>query len=475
VTRFRERRFGALVSSTLVMAILLSLPNVATATASKSSEAGAAAAATWAYGAEKTISASGTSRNGTFSLTAHFGYQVLVEQSLAAGGVVSLSAHRTMGASFIVTYCVPACTRPVATATLTYHAFEVIDGFANFTRNGTVHVGNASVPALGLLNSASRLRAGAFENDSATVRGLLAVRTSTAHLATSLNGQVVVNFTPALGLIPLAPASGEQWSSAAAYTGSASWAVSFDYGRHAMNGTSVQRTGGKPGSLPLAGNVTLTGTDQGPLALSNVSSSQRVSLLVNGPFRLREGFLVIPTAVDLFGGGSVQGAPTGNGSVGSSFSALDYAGGSGNAPLGFAASSAVFNTATSDPGATSSSTSALAPAVESSGPVILQAQPESPGVVPHDNACLLSGSCSAAPGATGATLRGGFVLVLAVVVLTALIGGVLVSRRPRVPPRANSELYPQVGPAPPAPRAAAKPASLAPKLEPGDDPLGHLW
>lgn len=476
----RRGRFLRTTVLALALAALMALPSLASAAPVEPLGASPSTTGNWTYGATKTIDASGLARNGTYQITATFGYQVQVQVNQSSGGNVALYAQRVMGAAFQVTYCVPTCTHPQATSLLAYHAAEELQGFSNFTENGTVSVGGVPTRAISLVNSVARLRAGAFENDTVVVHGLLATHTASMRLSVALVSRDALNFTPALGLVPVAPTVGESWGSTAMYAGSSSWTTAFNYTRTTLNGTYFHRAGANPGSVPLLGSVTLNGTDLGTVSLTDVASSQRIGLDLTGGLHLREGFLPIPSALDLFGGSPAEGAPVGNSSLGASFAALDFAGQGSRAPLGFTASSAVFNTASSNPEETLSSVGGLQPAstapnVESSGPIVLQAEPESSSTWQAQSHCLLNGTCSTTTSPGTAPLRGGLLAGLGVVVLAVIVATVLVARRPRTPLRPNAELYPPVGP---AARTAAGPGkSPAPPTKPEEpeDPLGHLW
>ena len=107
----------------------------------------------WAYGGNRTVSINGTGpgHNLTYTLTAWFGFHVVLTQTTLSNGNTQLEAQRTMGASFLAHYCVPDCVTPVATASISYRAFELLTGFTNLTANATDLVNGSAVPAIGLL------------------------------------------------------------------------------------------------------------------------------------------------------------------------------------------------------------------------------------------------------------------------------------------------------------------------------------
>jgi hypothetical protein len=472
----RPRRLASFATLVLLSGLVAGTGLTPAASGSPTRAAGLGSGANaWAYGATRNLTASGLTHNGTYSLTASFGFQVVVNQSSGPDNVISLASTRTQAASFSINYCAPSCAHPTVTAHLAYRSFERLLSTTNLTSNGTVSVNGSSVPALALLNSSDTLNAATFENDTFAIHGLLATRTGAASFTESMLAHFAIGFTPGLGLVPRPLAPGESWSSSSPYGGSANWTLGYSTGRTLVNGSSAKVSGSIPGSRVFSGELFLNGSDLGSLALNGNLGTNRIAYALSGPFHLREGFLIVPASVDLFGAGTVTGAPEGNGSVGATLSASDFATGS-SAHVGFVSSSIVYSTSSNDPVETAPAGGGgeLSPAAESSGPVMLQGEPESIATADGQGQCLVSGTCSGA--SAPAPLLRPLVVAVGVVALAAVVAAVVAVRRPKAPQRAHPELYPATGRI--ASAAAAPSPAPVPGTPPKDaapDPLGHLW
>src|SRR5262249_40813778 len=109
----------------------------------------------------------------------------------------------------------------------------------------------------------------------------------------------------------------------------------------------------------------------------------------------------------------------------------------------------------------------------STGPVVVQGQPQSTATAQQWTSCFVDGNCPT--GGPGAPSRGLLVgLVVGSVIGLLLVGLVVARPRPiRAPPRPQPDLFATGGPGPArtAPRATAP----APPESGGDDPLANLW
>lgn len=459
----------------LVGLLLLSSAAVAAPVPAARAVPAATAASDWAYAGNRSISTSGATPNGTYHLTASFGYVVTLNETTGAGGALALLAHRVMSASYTLDYCAPSCSAPTETATIAFRALEVLDGVANLTTAAQVTVDGSPVAAVGLVSSTTAISLAEFENDSVTVRGPLQTHVGSARLMLAINGSLGVALAPALGLFPLHPSAGESWSSSAGFNATGAWSSRDSYQRETLLGRNLSGGTTLRFDTTRNGTLALSGQDLGNLTLQDGSSAAALQLTLSGPFDFREGILLLPAAADVFGSAEVPNAPGGNGSLAEGSSTIDF--GTASAEhFGLDASATSFAAAGQDPGGASGAAAALRPASQGSGPVVVQAEPEPVGSAADTGACLISGACSGAANAPGGALAFRPLLGVAIgaVAVVAIVGTVVVTRRPKVPPRTNAGLYPPVGPtvAPlRPPRGAASP------LPPAEDrdPLDHLW
>lgn len=438
----------------------------------------------WAYGGDRTFSGSTDVRGGTLSVSERVGYQVVLSQGPAVHGVVPLASRRVMGAVFSASYCAPACSDAKMRGTVSYHAFEILEGFANLSANGTTDVAGLPVAAEAVLNASTSIRSAEFDNDSVSVTGPLTTHVATSNLSLRIAGAWRLSFLGGLGLYPLNASGAGSWTSTSAFVSTGSWTAAFAYTRVGLAGLSVSRSGGPGGTLNASGTIQLSGGDVGPTTLTNGTAARELRLGLSGAFELREGFLFLPSSADLFGGSPRSDLPTGNGSLSQSFASLDL-GSAGGSHLPFLASSASYApSAVAIASAGNASAASSSPAASVSGPLIVQAEPEN---VPAANAngCAASVACGpGAPASNGSSPigRGLLVLVVTSLAVTAVVAAAAVSvaRRPRPAPRPNAALYPPIGEGSPVARGETtrRPGtsgSSAPTSPAEDDPLSHLW
>jgi hypothetical protein len=434
----------------------------------------------WAYGGSLWVNASGatTALNGsaTYSIHAFLGLQVLLQQVNTSATTYELTANRTMVGDVFAEYCHPSCTNPEATANLTLRASELAHASANFTTAASVEGAGGAVPALGLLNSSVHATANLAESEVVKVFGPLATHTGTTTLTVSSSADSSLAFAPALGLVPEPLSAASAWSSQSNYTGTGSWTVSYAYNHDPILGLPVSQSISYNGTVNRSGTVALVGSSGGTLLFHDGLSAEAVALRVEGPFDLREGFILVPSGGDLFGD-SGKWQPDASGATTAGTSAVDYST-SGGHPLirGSATAYAATSSTTND--SVPSGSSGLLTMVQSESdatpPGTLQAQPESYSQGLRSANCLINGDCASGAPSHGVPL-GALVLGVAVVGLVVVVVGLVVARQPprKEPATPYAPLYPpgsggSVRAPPGRPPAPASP--------PADkDPLDHLW
>jgi hypothetical protein len=429
----------------------------------------------WAYGVVKNVSFSGKVGLTAYQGTATYGYAVTISQTNLSATDFELFANRTMGATLSVEFCYPNCKSPTWTGTIFHHAWESVDSWANFTTAGTVVSDGQNVSAIALLNAHTAVSGSLFD----TSRGL--VRTSI--LAVNVTASAEVNFATPLGLLPTNLTSPMSWTSSAAFSASGSYALRFYYD---FSGPHMNRTIGPvtfSGALSGTGNLSVAGSSQGtPVSFGGIPYTN-VSLAVTGPFAVREGFILVPDEVDLFGASS-SGAVGSNesGSTAVQMTSL-YVNPHSRAHLGIGGSEWLYAASALDPSATAVVGGGPGgPAVSSGanpvGNTSVQGVPISPAQAQSDNSCVLSGTSCPSSSSSPRGLLPGTVLVLGAVVVVAVVGIILVAERRRIPPPAypNANLYPPGSAAAPGPADAARSAA-ARRTPPAseDDPLSNLW
>jgi hypothetical protein len=480
-THRTSTRFITLVVPVLAALMVLSLPaGIASAAAAP---AATAPQTIWAYGAVQTVDFHGTSSSGwEYSGNATYGYSVILNQTNTTASSFELTVNRTMGALFQVHYCYPNCNAPKFFGNISDHIYETDAAAANFTTAGVVYENGASVAAIALNNSQSHLRANLTETSSSYVPGLIGLPVARSHyLGVNVHAASSVDLTPGLGLLPISLTSAQSWNSSAAFRAQA--AVTYAYYESSVGPLRSVQVGPVAGnfSVPSSGNVSLFGSysPADTATLGGISYSE-VALKVVGPFSVREGFILLPSSADLFGGGSGQPWGTQNGSASATMSYLDArltVGGH----LGIGASQWVYDSSTlgpsttlASPGGPSKLSTFAQSATDAAPTTTIQGEPESVAGAQGQQSCLLSGAGCPANSSPGTTSLHGIVGLLAVGVVVIVVVSVivLVTERRRMPPPA----YPNAGLYPPGNTGAApRPAPTNPPPPAEDDPLRNLW
>jgi hypothetical protein len=485
------RTSAAVTSVAVALFLVFVLSSTALAAATPAPAAGTPQTL-WAYGYVKTVSVGPlkTADGWVYQGSATVGYSVILNQTNTSSTTFELSVARTMGVLFSVEFCFPSCVSPTAFNKLSYHAYEQTDAWANFTTQGTVTGPSGAQPAIALENTHTTVYGNLTESAHSVLPsgGITGAAGTLVDRSKYLGGEVTsdssITFATPLGLIPRNLTNAESWTATSAFNASGS--ANYSYYYHAAGPVVNKTIGPVSGALTVSrsGNVTVEGTyaPQNTVSFGGVTYPA-LELTVQGPFSVREGFILVPASVDLFGGSSTPWAEEQNGSGTVAMTYLDAKATVGG-HVGIAASSWLYSlAATNAADAAPSGSGGLAPAVaavaEPVAATSVQGTPQTVSQAQSNQACLTTGvGCPAASSAPN--LRGLFgelaaVGIAGVVVLVIAI--VLVTERRRVPPPVypNAGLYPPgSGSArPPAPAAGAPGSPPAPPAE--DDPLDHLW
>jgi hypothetical protein len=481
----RVGRVASILSVSAAVLIVCSVPAVAAAEGAPTLTPGSPYTV-WAYGAERTVTIGGTGHSGwAYEGSATYGYSVILNQTNLTATTFELAANRTMGATISVGYCATTCKKSVApTVSLSYHEWEATDEWANFTTDGTVYEHGVPVTAIALLNSHSTVAGSLFDTAKWPLRSAL--------LAINVSASASVTFATPLGLLPDNLTGGAQWNDSSDFSASGEWALSYFYnytgplgGHLALGPQTITNTVAATGEVGVEGMA-------GPTTVSlGGSSYQNVSLGVQGPFTLREGFILVPTEIDLFGNGSTStGAPSGNATGGSAAEMTSvYARPLVGGHLGVGGSEWVFLSTASNPQvATLTPTSSgedqlgsvdpAATGADQVGSTPVQGVPLAVGSAKGLQDCLVTGS--GCPSTHGPQPLGGFlgVVVVGIVVAAVLASVAVVAQRRRIPasPNPNLGLYPPVVRMPGSGIAPGSSGSNPPPPPPPeDDPLAHLW
>jgi hypothetical protein len=478
------RRGGLVAAGALFVALLAAVP--ASAGPAPSSASPTASGTSWAYGANHSLSATGTAADGntSYSLHAYYGWNTVLTQTNGTKGSFEVEVNRTVGASLYVEYCRPDCSSPARSLNLTEHVWQSVVGFANMT-DGVVYTNGAAVPGIALENSSLTQRGNLTETATALVHTLRGKVTASESLWVASEARTSVLFQPSLGLLP-SEADVTQWNSSATYAATGVWSVVSTLASDPFIGTRSSSSQSYPGSFSTAqGTVSVNGTDLGPTTLSNGLSTSEVELEISGPFTVWEGFILVPNASDLMAPGP---APWQADAVGSQYAVtqvIDVAGGGGLGHLPIVASATRYQPGATDQGSLSlesgvsdsvgstqpGGSSSIAP-MDGPAATTIQAEPESPSAARANSNCLIV-QCGPSG---GSNLPRGLLAIAVIVVAAVVAAVVIVSRQPprKEPSSRNSGLYPPVvAPAPSAPSSPNRGPS-----PPGDrpsDPLGNLW
>lgn len=439
----------------------------------------------WSYGAVKnvTVGPLQSSDGWMYEGTATFGYTVTIFDNSTSSATFELTVLRTMGAAFTVRFCDPSCSSPAQWANESYRAWESTTAFANFTSQGTVlESGVSSVPAIAIQNSTVFLRSNVTESSDVYLPASGELGPHLRYLGASIAGHSAVEFSPALGLFPDVLSPGSTWASTSQFDESGAATYSYYFAALAPVKSTIIGPVSGSASLAAIGNVSVAGAyPTGSVFQYGGVTYPAITLIVSGPFSVREGVIFVPTSVDLFGTAIQPWSGNETGTSSAQMSTLDLKLSSGHFTL--VASSWRYDSNTANAAVAPTlepSSSGLTPSVTGSNPVsstVVQGEPENSAQVGRTTNCLTAGSgCPSVVGPSSPRSPLGLAIVVgSVATVGALVALAVVTRRRKVPPTVypNAVLYPPGAASPLArPGAPAPPTAPSP---PEDDPLDHLW
>ncbi len=476
----RVGRVSAIVTVSAAVLMVCSVPALAAAESVPTLTPGSPYTV-WAYGGVRTVDFAGVGHSGwAYTGTATFGYSVILNQTNLSSTTFELSVNRTMGAALSIGYCPVSCKSTTPTVALTYHEWEATDEWANFTTDGTVYEQGSPVPAIALNNSHTTVTGSLFDTAKWPLRHSI--------LAINVSSSATVDFATPLGLLPDNLSAGASWNDSSAFAATGGFILAYFYNYTGpLGGHAVIGPGTVTGLVNATGNVSVVG-HAGPGAMSlGGNSYQNVTLSTFGPFAIREGFILVPNQVNLFGGSTETPSSNATGGADAQMTSI-YAKPLVGGHLGIGGSEWVFLSTASNPQVTSllpgssgisqvGSVDQVASGSDSLGSTAVEGVPMNVGHAQTDQGCLITGSsCPSVGSGSPRPLVGVLaVLVVATVAVVAVLAVVGARRRVPPPPNPNAGLYPPIvrfaGSAPPSSAPGTPPAP--PPAE--EDPLSHLW
>ncbi|HYK92634.1 MAG TPA: hypothetical protein VEY07_01150 [Thermoplasmata archaeon] len=367
----------------------------------------------WAYGGEKWVNVTILLPNATLTERAFFGWDVVFTATNTSATTQAWEAQRSMAGYYYLNY-----SATNSAGSLGVRGWETDTGFANLTTAASVTENGSSVPAVGLLNASFENAANLSERMAFNVTHGPFTGTMSAGLSIAGAAHGSVQFTPALGLVPLNVTSGSHWNSSAAFLAAGGWSAKYSVFHTPFNGSPASFSFNATGGVSANGSVALWGEDVGNVTLANGLSVPEIVLVWSGPFDDVDGVILIPHDFDFFGGGSHAWDHDGLATESVGTSDLDLRFDHSHHLAVVAAATAFGSAATNYPVATSGPTGP-SPMASSSSPTVVQAQPESVPQAQQNSACL-TGACAAS--ATSHTNVGG---VVAIAVIAAVIVGIV--------------------------------------------------
>jgi hypothetical protein len=407
---------GTLAMVGAAMLALLIVPGLAVPASATPTPLSGAASQQWAYGAQKWVNVSATYGNATYDAHAFFGWHVVWTATNTSATTTQLEVQRTVQGSYYADLCSPNCANATNSGNLTIVGWETDTGFANLTDAATVTMNGSQVPAVGLLNANAQVAG----NISESLTLVLAHHgTSKTSLNVAGSAHASVSLTPALGLVPINVSTGDRWNSSSAFAAAGAWTIGFTYAHQAFGGglTSAART--VNGSVNASGTVNLAGGDLGAITLANGATVPVIALAWSGPFDDVDGVILVPHDFDLFGSGDHAWAGDALGSESVATTQVDVSVDAAHR-MHIVAAATAFDSSDSSLATQSAPSEVAGPASASSGPTVLQAQPESVSAAQQGSSCLL-GHCTAPAASTGNALALGLIVGLVVVVVVGSV------------------------------------------------------
>jgi hypothetical protein len=364
----------------------------------------------WAYGGEGWSNNTVIVGNATITWDGMFGWTVIFTVTQTAPGIWMIEEQRTVGVTITATF-----TNPAYHGTYNFHAQAVDVAFANVTNQSTVYVNGLPVPALGILNASLTENAALAESFSVTAGS----HTASASLDVTGSASGTVSFSPSLGLIPLDLTGVDQWNSSAIATAAAHWNLAWSWNYQEFNGTTGSGSNSKSGSLSGSAPVNLTGFK---VVIAHPFDDHQarigVLLVLQGPFDVYDGFILVPHDFDLFGGATHGYDSLALGSAAISTETLALSPGPGG--LAVTAADQTFGSTATAVTAQANGLPGASPAATSSPGATVQGQPMSVAQAQSENQQLVGGGASAAANGMSAVL----LAVVVALVVAAVVGTV---------------------------------------------------
>ncbi len=327
---------GAGLFAGLVLAAALLAPSLAAASPGTADVGAAPLAASshpqWAFGgsAHGSLTCSSAScfgsnltTNSTFTMSwkYYLEWVVIYTEINVSSTQTELESKTALNLTLSVAYT--ACTnvtpgQPCQTSSLS----GSVSG--RETASGATNITNGTVDVLAGLGSPGTVAAHAVTNASAvtTFNFSGSVHDSTPTTAANIGFVIggsessTVAFSTPLGLVPITPVTGQQWTSTAAYTASGKYVDGYSYSLSESGSTAISQNNWTHGSVAPTGILTVNGTALGPRTLYDNAtspptqmSSERILLAFSGGnFSGLDGWLLGGT--DIYHGlmGSVSSA-----------------------------------------------------------------------------------------------------------------------------------------------------------------------
>lgn len=377
----------------------------------------------WSYGGVGYINYSFSFDSTNVTYNATFGWSVVFTVTQTSYGNWSLEEDRNVGVTIVKNV-----TNPKFSVLYCLHSAEHDAAFANITNQSTVYVNETPVQALGIVNASVSL-SGLLDQ---TLNITNATGQYNASLSVMTSVQASVSFSPSLGLVPLNLTGVRCWNSSSTATYGANWDLSLAYTELNGSSGSYSKTGSLSGTAP----VNLTGFQYGARhGFSDHKHRRGVILFIQGPFNGYDGFVLVPRAVDPFGGGARPFDAYRFGSAGISAEELYVSAGPGG--LAFTAADQTFASADSVGFLAGPMGAGAAPSATGAPGMTVYGQPISTSQAVAIDHGITSGGGSAGSAGVGSKvsssdlIAGAMVAAVAVVaVLVGVLGWRTFARRP---------------------------------------------
>ncbi|HEV2166632.1 MAG TPA: hypothetical protein VGS23_06640, partial [Thermoplasmata archaeon] len=289
-------------SATLgVLALLLASAFAAQAAVAPS---GASPPQIWSHSGQFWYNNSSVRNNSRFSVSYNvsefYGFNDVITATNTSNTTTEMQGQRWVNDSLVAAWCVPNCTAPRYTESVTVRGWRQASQFLNLTTAATVYENGTAAPALGITNASARGTGNLTETWTVTYGN----RSFSENLSESQLSYYSVQFQHALGLIPWNLSTNLTWNATSAYTATGGWNDSFSYGA-SYNGSMWGRSGSYSGQVNRTGSESLWGRDFGNASIHN-RSVVLVGLHFRGPLGFDNDLFMTAVGSDLFQGATAN-------------------------------------------------------------------------------------------------------------------------------------------------------------------------